>query len=151
TWPRAAEPKRSQPGARRGFYSRPRDRGKAIAGPLDRGPRARREDFAGGCAGCRGRCTMVTMIGRPGIVAFLAVVLLGLVGTARASMPGAVVQSARTIAHGVHDSVMTLGRTTRALVVDGRDAAKAVWAENVELTREHARRNADRALDEAGL
>jgi hypothetical protein len=70
-------------------------------------------------------------------------------GTAHGSMPGVVVESARTAAHGVRDGVLTFGRTTRAFFLDGPAAAEETWYDNAEATRAHARRNADRVRDEA--
>jgi hypothetical protein len=80
--------------------------------------------------------------------------LLGVVAfavPAHAGVPGVIVDSARTLAHGVRDGALTVGRTTRAFFLDGTDAAAETWDDNVELTREHARRNVDRVREEAGV
>jgi hypothetical protein len=82
------------------------------------------------------------------VLAFAATALI-FGGTARAGVPGVIVNSARTVAHGVRDGALTVGRTTRAFVFGGVDAAEDTWDENVELTREHAFRNADRVRAEA--
>ena len=87
----------------------------------------------------------------PGLAGLLAAALLGLAGTADAGVPGVIVNSARIVAHGVRDGALTLARTTRAFVHGGPEAAEDTWHHNVELTREHARRNADRVVAEAGL
>jgi hypothetical protein len=86
-----------------------------------------------------------------GLAGLLAVALLASAGTADAGVPGVIVNSARTIAHGVRDGALTLARTTGAFVFGGPEAAEDTWHDNVELTREHARRNADRVVAEAGL
>lgn len=87
----------------------------------------------------------------PGLAGLLAAALLVSAGTADAGVPGVIVNSARTVVHGVRDGALTLARTTRAFVFGGPEAAEDTWHDNVELTREHARRNADRVVAEAGI
>jgi hypothetical protein len=87
----------------------------------------------------------------PGLAGLLAAALLGSAGAADAGVPGVIVNSARTVVHGVHDGALTVARTTRAFVFGGPQAAEDTWHDNVELTREHARRNADRVIAEAGM
>jgi hypothetical protein len=70
---------------------------------------------------------------------------------AHASPPGVVIESVRTAADGVRDGVRTLARTTHAFVFGGAAAAEDAWYENVDATREHARWNAERVREEAGL
>jgi hypothetical protein len=70
---------------------------------------------------------------------------------AHASPPGVVIQSARTVAESVRDGVLTLGRTTRAFVLGGTEAAQDTWYENADATRERARRNVERVREEAGM
>jgi hypothetical protein len=84
-----------------------------------------------------------------GLVALTGVAAIdGATAETHASMPGMIVESARTAAHGVRDGVLTLARTTRAFVLGGAPAAEDTWYDNVEATREHARRNADRVREE---
>jgi hypothetical protein len=82
-----------------------------------------------------------------------AIVALALAcGTpAHASPPGVLIQSARTVADSVRDGVLTLGRTTRAFVLGGAEAAEDTWYENADATRERARRNVERVREEAGM
>jgi len=68
---------------------------------------------------------------------------------AHASAPGVVVESARTAAESVRDSVLTIARTTQAFVFGGAPAAQDAWYDNVEAMRDRARRNADRVRAEA--
>jgi hypothetical protein len=70
---------------------------------------------------------------------------------AHASAPGVIIESARTVADSVRDGVRTLGRTTRAFVLGGAEAAEDTWYENADATRERARRNVERVREEAGL
>ena len=77
--------------------------------------------------------------------------IVGPAAVAHASPPGVVIESVRTAADSVRDGVRTLARTTHAFVFGGPAAAEDAWHENVEATREHARWNADRVREEAGL
>jgi hypothetical protein len=70
---------------------------------------------------------------------------------AHASVPGVIVESARTAADSVRDGIRTLGRTTRAFVFGGIPAAEDTWHDNVEAMRERARWNAERVREEAGI
>jgi hypothetical protein len=72
-------------------------------------------------------------------------------GAAHASVPGVIIESARTVADSVRDGVRTLGRTTRAFVLGGVEAAEDTWDENAAATRERARQNAERVREEAGV
>jgi hypothetical protein len=91
----------------------------------------------------RGLIAVVTLTGAAAIVGPTAV--------AHASPPGVVIESVRTAAESVRDGVHTLARTTHAFVFGGVPAAEDAWHDNVEATREHARWNADRVREEAGL
>jgi hypothetical protein len=88
---------------------------------------------------------------RTRIGAIVAVVFACGTGGAHASPPGVVIESARTIADGVRDGILTLGRTTRAFVFGGTEAAEDTWYENADATRERARQHVSRVREEAGL
>ena len=90
-----------------------------------------------------------------GLIAVVALtgvaVIDGSCAMAHASVPGMVVESVRTAADGVVDGVRTVARTTHAFVFGGVGAAEDTWYDNVEATREHARWNAQRVREEAGV
>ena len=69
----------------------------------------------------------------------------------RPNVPGVVIESVRTAHRSVRDSVLTLARTTRAFVFGGTAAAEDTWYDNAEATREHARLNAARVREQAGI
>ena len=77
--------------------------------------------------------------------------LVCLAGATHASVPGVVINSARTVADSVRDGVLTFGRTTRAFFLGGPAAAEDTWYENAEATRDRAQRNAARVREEAGF
>ena len=79
------------------------------------------------------------------------VALIGVAAMAHAGPAGVIVESARTAAHSVRDGVLTFARTTRAFVLGGPRAAEETWYDNAEATREHARWNAERVREEAGV
>jgi hypothetical protein len=81
----------------------------------------------------------------------VAVALAFGAGPGHASVPGIIIESARTVADSVRDGALTLGRTTRAFVLGGPRAAEDAWYDNVEVTRERARRNAEQVRREADL
>jgi hypothetical protein len=91
----------------------------------------------------RGLIAVMTLTGAAAIIEPAAV--------AHASPPGVVIESVRTAADSVRDSIHTLARTTHAFVFGGPAAAEDAWYDNVEATREHARWNAHRVREEAGL
>jgi len=66
-----------------------------------------------------------------------------------ADVGGVVVESARTGAHAVRDSVLTFGRTVRDFFTGGSGAAKETWHENAERTKENARDGAHNVRSEA--
>src|SRR6185369_4375182 len=83
------------------------------------------------------------------LIGLIAVTAVAATTVAHASAPGVVVESARTAAESVRDSVLTLARTTHAFVFGGAPAAQDAWYDNVEAMRDRARRNADRVRAEA--
>ena len=83
------------------------------------------------------------------LIGLVAVAGVAATTLAHASAPGVVVESARTAAESVRDSVLTIARTTQAFVFGGAPAAQDAWYDNVEAMRERARRNADRVRAEA--
>jgi len=83
------------------------------------------------------------------LIGLVAVAGVAVTTVAHASAPGVVVESARTAAESVRDSVLTIARTTQAFVFGGAPAAQDAWYDNVEAMRERARRNADRVRAEA--
>jgi hypothetical protein len=83
------------------------------------------------------------------LIGLVAVTAVAATTVAHASAPGVVVESARTAAESVRDSVLTIARTTQAFVFGGAPAAQDAWYDNVDAMRERARRNADRVRAEA--
>ena len=83
------------------------------------------------------------------LIGLVAVAGVAVTTVAHASAPGVVVESARTAAESVRDSVLTIARTTQAFVFGGAPAAQDAWYDNVEAMRDRARRNADRVRAEA--
>ena len=81
------------------------------------------------------------------LIGLVAVTAVAATTVGHESAPGVVVESARTAAESVRDSV--LARTTHAFVFGGAPAAQDAWYDNVEAMRERARRNADRVRAEA--
>jgi hypothetical protein len=49
--------------------------------------------------------------------------------------------AAKTAADAVVDGGRTIGRSTKALVTDGTDKAKATWKENARVTSDDAKAN----------
>ena len=87
-----------------------------------------------------------------GLLALVAVAAIeGRPIAAHADVPGVIAESARTAAHSVRDGVLTFARTTRAFFRGGPSAAEETWDRNADVTRERARRNADRVREEAGV
>jgi hypothetical protein len=81
----------------------------------------------------------------------IAAALLLVAGVAHAGLPGAIIESARTLVDGVKDGAATVGETTRDYFLHGRDEAADTWHRDVDRAREHAREHRDRAMAEAGM
>jgi hypothetical protein len=77
--------------------------------------------------------------------------LLLVAGVAHAGLPGAIVESARTLVDGVKDGATAVGETTRDYFLHGRDEAADTWDRDVYRVRDHVREHRDRAMAEVGM